>query len=177
MTKFTNIFFLAFCPWVILCPQATFADSEERWVNPQTQAEPLRRHFGVMESNCYALTPRTGDPELAIQLTQHIDPDVDRVGEVFELVHIDLTAISQGETYAATGHCVPEDTLLECAVDCDSGGFDFYDAGYDQVIVRIRALGSQCDGGKGGYFDQTLHGSVFLLDRMDDATCETLLQE
>ncbi len=156
---------------LILSPVAAVADGDPRWVAQDPNPKALMSHFGMAEADCYDLSDPAAHPGLRIEIFHVFNPETETPQDTRTNYDIEILTDSDGQIINATGQCHTGTNSISCGVACDRGQFDFFDASDTEIILRIHNLSGECEDDSSIPFDRNRWGSVFLLERTDDATC------
>lgn len=159
------------------------ADSEPRWVVMPDTPKALQRHFGMSDHNCYALADEQAIAESSglesIVLSHLFDPNFEQPGERRTVYSPNIRAVVDGKPYFAFGQCHTEEGALDCGIQCDGGPFQLFDVDMDHIILHNGGISihdcEEDDEAKQLHLTPAKFGAAFLLKRLSDASCNSVL--
>lgn len=164
---------------------AANADSEPRWVPIPDTPYALSRHFGMSEYNCYELAekPRSTGEKSGLEnliIGHQFNPDFEQPGEKRTDYSPNVLVEANGKNYFAFGQCHTEEGALDCGIQCDGGPFQLFDVNLDHIILHNGGFSAHdCeeeDETAQLNFTPAIFGATFLLKRMDDKACKSVLE-
>jgi len=146
----------------------------------------MQTHFSAAPLNCYALAEEqvTG-PLSQLIIAQDFRSDYARAEfETRQETRIWIKAFgtnpfADGPDLAQNmdAHCRITGAHLHCFMDGDSGRFDLYDAGYDEILLRVYWIVGMVEDTMvpTDAFDPARYGATFLLSRLNDGQCLSIM--